>query len=195
MTQELSLDDLYAEARKAAKAERTAEFARGTRKTKQTEPETPIEPAGLFANPDNWTRTRGLALIHRETKALLGNFWEWKHKTVPDARRLVRSLEPISVERAEEVDFGLSALAPQLNAGKRVVAQRVVTADVALEAPKVSAAGVMLCIHYYDGWTAKAVLVVDTTFAEDGEILQLPAGVDVLPVMRREGKIALRAIS
>ncbi len=187
----VSLDDLFAQARAAMKAERAKEHAR---KAKVPVPE-PVEPLGLFANPDNWVRTHGIALVHRESQLLLGNFWEWRHKSVADARRLVRSEEPIAVKGVEEVDFGLSALAPPAIRSGRVETQRIVTHDVMLEAPKVSAPAVLLCVHYYDGWTARAVLVEPVSFAEGGEILQLPAGVDVFSAMTRECKAGLRSHS
>ena len=182
-----SLDDLFIEARSAAKAERTAAFKR-----KLKDPvEAPAEPSTLFANPANWTRTRGLALIHAQSKQLLGNFWEWRHSRVADARRLVRSAEPIPVEGVEEIDFALSApLSPPK--GPRVQTQQILRIDAVLETPAVRAPQILLCIHYYDGWTAAAVLVEDTTFAEGEEILQLPAGVDLLPAMGREMKLKLR---
>jgi len=189
---ELSLDDLFQQARAAMKAERKVAFLAAETKKAKTIPEAPIEPLGLYANPENWKRTRGLALIHRGTQQLLGNFWEWKHVSVPDARRLIRSLEPIPVEGVEEVDFGLSAAMAPLPVPERAVVQEMRTLEVLLDTPRVSAQGVLLCIHYYNGWTAKAVLVEATTFAEGGEILQLPAGVDLLPSLSRETKLALR---
>jgi len=183
----LTLDELFAETRRAAKVERTVAHAEARKKA------APVEPLGIFANPDNWTRTRGVALIHRGTQTFLGNFWEWQHRSVADARRLVRSLEPLSVEALEEVDFGLSAVWTPLVPAHKAETQRIITLDVSLDTPRVSASSVLLCIHCYDGWTARVVLVEPTTFAEEGEILQLPAGVNILPVLSREAKIAIRA--
>jgi hypothetical protein len=185
----MSLDELFAEARQAAKAERTLAFKR---KAKD-----PVEPAAipqtLYTDPENWTRTRGLALIHAESKALLGNFWEWRHKSVKDARRLVRSAEPIPVVGAEEIDINFAGAVPPPR-GERVETTRIIRLDLVLEAPAVRAAAVLVCVHYYDGWTAKVVLVEDTTLAEGEEILLLPGGVDVLPALGREMKVQLRNV-
>lgn len=189
-----SLDDLFAAARRAQKEERRREFAeQAKRPRKAADPEPPVEPAGLFANPENWREGRGLALIHQETRTLLGNFREWTHRSVKDARRLVRSQEPIAVEGVEEVDFGLTAnFTPPVAAHKTETVRQLVV-NVALETPRVSAREVLLAVHYYDGWTAKAILVEPVSFAEGGEILQLPAGVDLLPQMTRETKQELRS--
>ena len=186
---ELSLDDLFQQARAAMKAERRAKHEE---RAKKPAVEAPVEPLGLYANPDNWTRKRGLALIHRESRQLLGNFWEWRHNSVMDARRLVRSAEPIVVEGVEEVDFALSADLFPHRGSERAVVKEMRTVEVRLDTPRVSAQGVLLCVHYYNGWTAKAILVEPTTLAEGNEILQLPGGIDLLPALSRETKLALR---
>lgn len=180
-----SLDDLFVEARKQLAKERA------TAKPKTPRPEV-IEPQGLFANPDNWVQIRGVALIHRETQTLLGNFWELRHKSVTDARRLVRSSVPIRVEAVEEVDFGLSLPEPQGPISPR--AETVVRwqGPISLETPPVSAPSIQLDVTFFQGWTIAARLVEPSVFAEEGELLMLPAGVNILPVMTREGKKALR---
>src|SRR5260221_5092397 len=58
----------------------------------------------LFALPENWERTRGIALIHAETETLLRNFSEYCHKTVAGCRKLLREESPITVEAAERVE-------------------------------------------------------------------------------------------
>ena len=149
----LTLDELFAETRRAAKVERTVAHAEARKKA------APVEPLGIFANPDNWTRTRGVALIHQKTQTFLGNFWEWRHSSVADARRLVRSLEPLLVAVVEEVDFGLSAAWTPLVPAYKAETQRTITLDVSLDTPRVSASSVLLCIHCYDGWTARVVQI------------------------------------
>ena len=191
---DLSLDELFAQARAAHKAERKAAFERVTKVKSKLDPvDAPVEPAGIFANPDNWIEGRGIALVHQETQILLGNFREWRHRSVADARRLVRSATPISVEAVEEVDFGLAVQPPQLAAAAHhSKVQTIRTLDLVLETPAVAAKRVLICVHSYDTWTTKAVLVEPTTFAEEGTILQLPAGVDILACLTRESKRALR---
>lgn len=189
----LSLDDLFREARAAAKVERTQAHLRAeaAKRRKQDPVEAPVEPLGIFADPDNWRQTRGVTLIHGPTQTLLGNFWELRHKTVPDARRLVRSEEPIPVTVLETVDFGVVQLDPMIPA-HQALSHRVLTLDVQLATPAVAAERVLLRVEYYEQWTARVVLLESTTFAEAGEILTLPAGVDILPGMTRECKRAVR---
>lgn len=189
----LSLDDLFREARAAAKVERTQAHLRAeaAKRRKQDPVEAPVEPLGIFADPDNWRQTRGVTLIHGPSQTLLGNFWELRHKTVPDARRLVRSEEPIPVTVLETVDFGVVQLDPMIPA-HQALSHRVMTLDVQLATPAVAAERVLLRVEYYEQWTARVVLMESTTFAEAGEILTLPAGVDILPGLTRECKRAVR---
>jgi len=182
----MSLDELFAQARAALKRERGIAHQRKAK----APVEPPVEPQSIFANPANWTRTRGVALIQRSTQTLLGNFWEWQHRSVPDARRLVRSEDPILVEALEEIDLTLAAPSPVTPHSVETEVEFCV--PVLLETPRVFAAEVSLRVQYYDGWTAKATLTASTVFAEGGEILSLPAGVDILPCLTRETKILLR---
>jgi len=189
----LSLDDLFREARAAAKVERTQAHLRAeaAKRRKQDPVEAPVEPLGIFVDPDNWRQTRGVTLIHGPTQTLLGNFWELRHKTVPDARRLVRSEEPIPVTVLETVDFGVVQLDPMIPA-HQALSHRIMTLDVQLATPAVAAERVLCRVEYYEQWTARVVLLESTTFAEAGEILTLPAGVDILPGLTRECKRAVR---
>lgn len=191
---DLELEDLFRAARAAQKQERAKAHAEAEirRKRKMDPVEPPIEPLGIFVNPGNWIEGRGLALIHRETRLLLGNFRELRHKTVRDARRLVRSLTPIHIDAVEEVDFGLPAEAALPPISSRALVQRIYTGPVALEAPAVSCPSAVLCIHYYDKATAKAVLEQPTSFSSGDELVELPAGVDILSAMTRTTKGAIR---
>ena len=191
---DLELETLFRAARAAQKQERAKAHAEAEirRKRKMDPVEPPIEPLGIFVNPENWIEGRGLALIHRETRLLLGNFRELKHKTVKDARRLVRSLTPIHIDAVEEVDFGLPAEAALPPISSRALIQRIYSGPVALETPAVSCPSAVLCIHYYDKATAKAVLEQPTSFSSGDELVELPAGVDILSAMTRTTKRALR---
>lgn len=191
---DLDLEALFKATRAAQKQERAKAFAEAEakRKRKQDPVDAPIEPLGIFVNPDNWVEGRGLALIHRESRLLLGNFRELRHKTVKDARRLVRSAVPIRVDAVEEVDFGLPAEAVIPETSVRALVQRIYTGPVALELPAVSCPSATLNVHYYDHATARAVLELPAIFASGDEMIQLPAGVDLLSAMTAESKRALR---
>lgn len=191
---DLDLEALFKAARAAQKQERAKAHAEAEvrRKRKQDPVDAPVEPLGIFVNPDNWIEGRGLALIHRESRLLLGNFRELRHKTVKDARRLVRSLTPIKVDAVEEVDFGAPRDEPVPYTSTRAVVQRIYTGPVALETPAVSCHSATLCVHYYDHATAKAVLELPATFSSGDELIELPAGVELFSAMTVESKRALR---
>lgn len=182
----LSLEDLFAEAKAAVKAKRKADFLAKEKRAAEPEP-----PAIAFGDPVNWVEGTGVALIHRETQTFLGNFRSYRHKSDPEIRRLVRSEEPIAVSGVEEVDFGYTPPETPISS-PRAETQAFLTVDLELDTPLVSARHVLVCVHYHNGWTARVVLVEPTTFAEQGEILQLPAGVDVLPALSRASKQAVR---
>lgn len=190
---ELSLDELYAQARDAAKAERRkAHEAAAKRKGKPPEIEPPVEPTSIYTNPDNWIEGRGIALVHEPTQTFLGNFREWTHRTVLDARRLVRCAEPIAVAGVEYVQYGVPEASVPFPAARRAESLVHRTLDLILDTPAVHAREVLVCVHFYDTWTARCVLVDATTFEGEGSLLLLPAGVDILPCLSRETKRALR---
>lgn len=188
----LSLDQLFVEARAAAKIQRREAFEKNNRSKVKANPEA-AEPIAdtLFTDPSNWIDRGGVALVHRESQTLLGNFQVLQHRTRKDLRRLIRSSVPISVSGVEEVDFGYEPPASPI-ISPRAETSIVHTLDLWLDTPALSAKRVLVCVHYYNGWTQRVVLVEPTTFARDGELLQLPAGVDILPVLDRESRKAAR---
>ncbi len=192
---DLDLDTLFREARAAMKQERTkAHLAAAAKKRAKTDPvDAPIEPLGIFVNPDNWREARGVALVHRETSTLLGNFRELLHKTVPGARRLVRISTPITVAAVEYVDFGLPPRAPGNAPSLATREEHHVTSDLILETPQVRAQAVPVIAVRVGGWIERVLLAAPTVFTEGSDILELPAGVDVFPVLTRESQIAIKA--
>lgn len=191
-----SLDDLFREARASLRKETEAKAARDKLKAQQptVRRQEAIEPSAIYANPDNWTRTRGVALIHRTSQSLIGNFWEWKHRTLPDTRRLVRSPVPIAVEALEEVDYGYFAEQPMLyHATPRAERSVEMTLDLLLDFPQVSAAQVRVAVHVVDSYTSRVELLTETAFVEENEALVLPPGTNILPVMNRACKLEIRS--
>ena len=188
---DLSLDQLFAEAKAAMKVQRREAFAA---KAKQPTSPPSLEEPSAFANPENWIEGAGVALIHRESQTLLGNFQSFRYKFDRTIRRLVRSQSPISVAGIEEVDFGYEPPKIPLTS-PRVETQEIKTLDLTLVTPALSARRVLVCVHYYNGWTARVVLVEPTTFTGAGELIQFPAGVEILPVLDRESRKAARHTS
>ena len=196
MTTDISIDDLFREARAAARVQKVAKEAAALKK--QSEKPDAQETQALFANPDNWQRTRGIALIHAETETLLGQFSEYTHKSVPNCRKLLRESAPISVEAAERVSGNW-----WLGSNERVVeprqewhTKRPAIIHLHLDTLRVHspACEVIACLSY--GGLARVELALDTMFAqEEGkqeQLLHLPAGTNVLPMMSLDSKIALR---
>lgn len=55
----------------------------------------------VFTLPENWERTRGLAMIDKASGTLIGNFSEYVHKTVKGCRKLLREYALIEVSGTE----------------------------------------------------------------------------------------------
>lgn len=157
--------------------------------------EAPKEPAQtLYLNPDNWERTRGVALIHSETQTVLGNFSEYIHKTVPGCRKLVRESAPISISASEQVagSWWLEDIKPE----PRQVwhEQRPALIHLHLSKLSVHAPGVEVIAHLSYGSLARVELAAETQFAQEGsapQLLTLPAGANVLEVMSGDCKTNL----
>lgn len=189
MTDLLSLDELFSEARAHVRVE--AEAMKRKQERKAVTPAKP-KPQALYADPANWTRTRGIALIHAETKTLLGNFSEYLHVSVPDCRRLVREEVPISIEAYEEVSGAWgwipAATSPLQNLE---VATHELLLGVCLDTPAVNAIAALHVVAQGAG-ILRVELLEDTHFGSPEQFLLLPAGVNILPVMAHHSKINLR---
>jgi len=178
LTPELSLDDLYREAKAAMRAQIAKE-------AKSPKAPTPIVPDeyGLYRNPDNWTRGAPTMLIHEESGALLGYLVEWKHKTVPCCRRLVRGeLAHASTHAKVEYLSGSfpEAALPAIH-HKPWKTQLSCLSDVTLLDFSLSACEVPLECFFGEGDLVRVELVIDTAFASQGQILILPAETNILP--------------
>ena len=180
MNTDQSLDELYAAARAAMRAQ-AAKAAKAPKST--TVPSAP-DDSGIYRNPDNWTRGAPVMLIHEETGSLLGYFVEWKHKTVPGARRLVRE-ELVHAPTHAKVEYisgsfpeqALPAAAPP----KPWKTQLSCLSDVTLLDFGLSACEVPLECFFGEGALSKVELVIDTSFASPGQVLILPANTNILP--------------
>jgi len=180
MNQELSLDDLFREAKAAMRGQKV-QLAKAPPEIKDTSPE------GLYANPANWIRGAVIALLHEETQAFLGYFVEWKHKTVPDARRLVREVDlkaPAEPCQVEYLSGRWPAEAPAVRSEKLPwktdlpCVASIKLLDFSLEALEVP-----LDVCFGEGTLDRVELVVTTTFRSPGQYLTLPAGTDILSRM------------
>lgn len=185
----LSLDELFSEARAHVRVEAAA--AKRKQERKAINPEKP-KPQALYADPANWTRTRGVALVHRETKTLLGNFSEYVHVSVPDCRRLVREESPISVSAIEEVSGEWGWTVPVRESPPDVsLSVREILLSVCLTAPEVNAIAA-LRVHLQGAGILRVELAEDTHFGSLDQFLLLPAETNILPVLAHHSKMNLR---
>lgn len=194
------LDDIFQETRAILRKEAEAaqwESRKTVRRVKDAQREAPAEPQALFTNPENWREGRGIALIHEESQTLLGNFREMLHRSVAGAQRLIRVETPITISATEYVEGDwwlgkeLEITPPETWHEKRSAVLDLVLGSLGVHSP---ATPLVVSLSY--GGIARVELEFATTFAAMSEtateLLQLPAGTNVLPVMSQDCKVALR---
>lgn len=179
MTDTLDLDALFKEARAALRGQKV-EIAKKKERSK-TAPEADIpDTAGIYRNPDNWIKGRGIALIHKVTETLLGNFVEYKHRTVRDARRLVREDNPPPVQAVEYIDLDLTMTngqSPVRRAWKETRLTRGYFYLVSFQA----AVEVDVFARFGEGDLVSLELADELKFKVPGGFIQFPAGTNILP--------------
>lgn len=151
----------------------------------------------VFSLPENWERTRGVALIHRESGTLLGNFSEYLHRTVKGSRRLVREALPIAIAANEYVSglWWLGAhVRDRVAAADKWTTQRQAVIDVVLPELGVAHPVTEVIVGLYLGAITRVELAADTCFSDmqGTTLLFLPARTNVLECLSLECKIALR---
>ncbi len=192
----IDLSDLDAAVASFKRSRRIAADAKAKAATKRPLPDAErVEPLSLFTNPENWTRTRGIALIHEDTNTLLGNFSEFVHRTEPGCRRLVREDGLLAVATTEFTSWLPAAEQPPERAEEWHTRQTVIV-PLHLERLGVQTVIAEVVVHLSYGNMARAELAVDTQFFPTAggaeQLLWLRAGVNVLPVMSQDSKINLR---
>ena len=190
------LDSLVGPAVARARQDIKAAREKASRKSIDGAAAEKISAQKLFLDPENWMRTRGVALIHEETQTLLGNFSEYVHKSVAGARRLVREESPISVSATERVDGSWwlgedrKPEPPRPWHEKRVGFIHMHLSKLGVHSP---ACEVLAHLSY--GSLARVELALDTVFAQEDtkseQLLTLPAGTNVLEVMSSDCKVGL----
>lgn len=155
----------------------------------------PVEAPSLgkYLDPRNWTRTRGVALVHRETKTLLGNYGEFTHNTEAGCRKLVREdplVHRVSVVEEVSGDWWLSEPLPEVIEPRTRATARL---DVVLDGLQLHAPDCHVFVELDDrGHVIGIRLAVHTTFAQiDPEYPQLvffSAGTELRKEMSRKCK-------
>jgi len=149
----------------------------------------------LYLLPENWERTRGVALIDKTTHTLIGNFSEYLHRSVPKTRKLLREHTPISIDATEIIEGYLGEeLGARLKGHSKWTEQR--RAKMALLFPElmIGAPEVQVMISIYLGVIVRIDLIEETQFASmSGNIIfSLPAETNVLEHLDADGRKAAR---
>lgn len=174
--EDTSLDDLYLQAKAAMR-----EQVKAKAKTPTIVEEDP--DIGLYRNPANWIKGKAVALLHEETKTLLGHFTEYTHKTVPNCRRMVR--EDCSAP-VESVEYIKGSWAPAVVPAARKMIWNTsveVICDIRLLDFQTQASDIVVEAFFGEGRLERVELIGDVTFASPTQFFTLPAGTNIFPQM------------
>lgn len=182
MTDTMDLDALFREARTALRGQK-AEIIKRKEKAKQDPLDAPPDTAGIYRNPANWIKGQGIALIHEHSGVLLGHFTEYRHRTVLDARRLVREESPSELESVEYISLDIALKNGELPKRRAWETVLKLTTNLSIVSLGAFAVAVPLLAHFGTGRIVRLELEHPTAFRIPGGALQLPAGVDLLEVI------------
>jgi len=188
-----SLDSLFASAMEAERLHPQKP------RMKNAEPETPkkLKTKDYYTLPENWIPGRVVALMHEESRTLIGNFREYTHKREKGCRDLQRIDGPVEAPVAIEYVRGWEVLgdrAPQFQAQTWTSTQEILMPELRLAYLGVSAKTVLLTAFLSFGGIVRVELKEHTRFVSPtgNRLLTLPTGTNVLEVMDLDGKIELR---
>lgn len=186
-----SLDALFADA-KAHLRDKAAAAKVPRNKKLVTER---IEPSALFSNPANWYPARSVALIHQESNTLLGHFRELLHRSVPEARRLVREDSPALIEAVEYVSGTWGWTPPKaLEHQDSTLIETELLLFLSLELPEFHTAEAAVKVVTQGAGILRVELKALTQFYAEGahSFLALPAGINLLATLTTASKQAIR---
>lgn len=189
----MSLDELFAEAKAVMLQEKAPKL---DVKQKNIGSHYAAPSSELFTNEKNWHPLRIVALMHEESQTFLGNFEEFEHNTVKDARKMKRLTGPSAQHAAVIYVSGpgyleyrkpeMKTYAPDLT--------RLKLLSVELDSPPVSAADVTLCVQRSGGGITRIKLEHETIFTSKEVLLTLPAGTDILPSLSTNSKKLIKGM-
>jgi len=148
----------------------------------------------LYTDPANWKRTRGVALIDKSSKTLLGNFSEYLHRTMPNTRKLLREHQPISIEATEEMEGYLGHDLDRRLRGVTWDREAEAIVHVTLDELMVEAPNVRLRACLQLSTIIRVEVLEDTQFAcPSGNVLiKLGAGTNIWQAASADTKAAIR---
>ncbi len=169
-----SLDDLFKEAKAALRNQVAAKA-----KVKACSPAPDTE--GIYRNPANWIRGRGIALVHAETQTLLGNFTEYRHRLVADARRLVREVPAPPVEVTEYIHGDWWMIPEEVPLPKRLWKERRLLTLPVADLPHLGVWAKDLSVYavFGEGSLDRVDLASNSIFGGGSVLLNLSAGTDI----------------
>jgi len=152
-----------------------------------------------YTNPENWTQSKSVALIHKSSNGhltLLGAFKEFHHKRTA-ARKLCRCSEPLAIDCEEIVtgDWWLRNR-EEIHWPENVehYSTREFNFDLELGELQMFAKDARIRVQLKADWIAKVELVEQIQFVcpTNKIFIYFPQGIDVLEGMSFENKLALR---
>lgn len=148
----------------------------------------------LYTLPENWTRTRGVALIDKATQTLVGNFSEYTHNVLPGTRKLIREHQPIVIDATEQVEGYLGEALERRVRGRSWTEKHNLVADLWMEELMVGAPGVKVNVCLHLGSVVRVELEAGVQFASQSgnTMFTLPAGCDVWEHLSTDCKTWIR---
>jgi hypothetical protein len=149
----------------------------------------------LYTLPENWERSRGVALIDKDSRTLIGNFSEYLHRTIAGTRKLLREHQPIAIDATEEVSGYLGEeLTNRMRGHSTWTEERHAILDLLLPELMVGSPEAPVKIGLYLGTVVRVDLQQETQFASmsGATVLILPAGTNVLEQLGPDGRNAVR---
>jgi hypothetical protein len=148
----------------------------------------------LYTLDENWEYTRGIALIDKDTMALVGNFREYRHKTVKGTRKLVREHTPILVDASEIVEGYLGEVWKLKLHESGWTTEHSITCGLEFPQLMMEAPEAALSVKTKLGTLVHVVLINETQFAthSGNTLLRLPAGTDIIGQLGNDCKHAIK---
>lgn len=189
-----SLDDLFLDAQLAQAAKNPTKKRVADPSLRDSLDAAAKKMRELYTLPENWERTRGIALIDKGTQTLVGNFSEYKHKTIAGTRKLIREHTPIAIDATEVVDGYLGEQFEQRHRGISWEREVDLKADLWFDELMVGCPLVELTIKLRLGALLRVEVKYDTQFASasGATIIRLPAGTNVLEQLSQDTKTHIR---
>jgi hypothetical protein len=150
-------------------------------------------------NPENWTQTRTVSLIHRGPggQTLLGNFNEFTYNYIRGTRKLCRVEGPTETDGMEfvEGDWWLTGETQKFAEPAQWVETREAECGITLAECGLHSPDARVRVRLEFNGIARVELARETRFTSLARdtFLILPVGVDLLCAMSFDSKLALRA--